>query len=470
MKTLGIFDHVRSSLANSVRNLGLAALAAVITGCESVPIDEPPNVLPKVIAAAPLVSGEAWSSLDALDATILQFMEENHIPGATVAVSQQGRLIFNKAYGVANIEEAIQMQPWHRTRIGSVSKIITALSMMHLAEHANGSFSLDDRLYADGGLLDDQEMLDAIAVDLAKYDTVEEKLQRWAWYYAVTPRHLLGQCSGFAGSGDVDGAAEEFSEGDEAALTYKQIHMWYVMDKGIDYEPASKGDYANHNLGLTGYLVSAVSGQSYIDYARENILEPIGLVDVVPWKSDPSELDATPYKWVDPEPSGEGGMDVLAIDPPPYYEAIDPDPATLGTAAGGWTATARDLVRLMCATDQLPNHADVLSGDTLDEMESRPFPDNVPGYAHTWWINGNGRLNHNGIIGGGRSDVVKFPDGYVVNGIDVGEINVAVCVNIQPGVSLYGLAEDVAKGCAEGAVPVHYDLFGGTIAGSLAQP
>jgi CubicO group peptidase (beta-lactamase class C family) len=435
----------------------------VVPGCESVAIDEPPNVLPKVITAGPMVSGEAWSSLDYLDAMILQFMEDNHIPGATVAVSQQGRLIFNKAYGYADLEAATQMQPWHRTRIGSVSKIITALSMMKLTELRGMDISLDERLYEEGGILGDEEMLDAIAVDLAKYDTVEEKLQRWSWYYAVTPRHLLGQCSGYAGSGDTEGAAEEFNGGDEESLTYKQIHMWYVMDKGIDYEPASKGDYANHNLGLAGYIVSAVSGQSYIDFARE--------VDVVPWKSDPSELDATPYKWVDPVASGDGGPgDVLAIDPPPFYEAIDPDPATLGTAAGGWTATARDLVRLMCATDQLGNHSDVLSPAKLDEMESRPFPDNVPGYAHTWWINNNGRLNHNGIIGGGRSDVVKFPAGYVVDGIDVGEINVAVCVNIQPGVSLYGLAEDVAKGCAEGAVPVHYDLFGGTISDSLAQP
>lgn len=465
-------DSNRELFAKYARKVLLSAVAVVfIAGCDAVSIDGPPAVLPKVIEAPPLVSGEAWASLDSLDAMILEFMEANHIPGATVAVSQHGRLIFNKAYGYANIEAAIQMQPWHRTRIGSVSKIITALSMMHLAENSNGQFSLDDRLYEEGGILGDDDMLDAIAVDLAKYESTIERLERWSWYYAVTPRHLLGQCSGYAGSGDTDGAAEEFAGGDDAALTYKQIHMWYVMDNGIDYQPASKGDYANHNLGLAGYIVSAVSGLSYVDYARENILEPIGLEDVVPWKSDPSELDAVPYKWVDPVASGDGGIgDAFAIDPPPYYEAIDPDPATLGTAAGGWTATARDLVRLMCATDRLSNHSDVLLPETLDEMESRPFPETVPGYAHTWWINDDGRLTHNGIVGGGRTRVVKFPDGYSAGGIDVSAINVAICVNIQPGVSLYGLAEDVAQVCAEAGVPFHYDLFGGALSESLAAP
>ena len=84
-----------------------------------------------------------------------------------------------------------------------------------------------------------------------------------------------------------------------------------------------------------------------------------------------------------------------------------------GHAAGGYSATAGDMVRLMLATDKQSNHPDILAASSLTLMETPPFPATVPNRA-LGWDHSNGKLAKGGDIAGGNAYIAKFPAGYLL--------------------------------------------------------
>lgn len=115
----------------------------------------------------------------------------------------------------------------------------------------------------------------------------------------------------------------------------------------------------------------------------------MGLTDVVPKNTDISDLDA----W-------------------PHGSTLDPEDVNLlGTAAGGWSASAKDMVRILCGLDRTSNHLRLLKPQTLTTMETVPFPAASQSQPLGWdWVT-SGRLYKNGIVGGGRSVAMKYLPG-----------------------------------------------------------
>lgn len=386
------------------------------------------------------VSGSAHSSLAALDTTVANFLQAQKIPGATVAVSKGGRLIMNKAYGLADVSTSRAMTTATRSRIGSTSKIITALGIMKLTEQEPNFFT-SKPVYGANGVLSEPFWANLIYLS---------PMSDWAWTIRVN--HLLSHSSGFSGSGSIPGAAAMFNAAEED-VTYSQVHAHFLWTTDLAFNPGTSEEYSNHGMGLCGLLIARTAGVPYETYIRDNVLLPIGLTNVVPTGIAPSLLDAAPHLY-----NGSGNPAVwntLGVPHPAEY------------AAGGWSATARDLVRLMCATDKLANHSDILQPATINLMESRPYPNTAPSGAHGWRYEGpQGKLWHNGSVGGGASYIVKFPAGYTsANGTDLSNVNVAVCVNIQNANPLKGLVDTIAVTAGAASVPVWYDLFGGAYGG-----
>ena len=105
----------------------------------------------------------------------------------------------------------------------------------------------------------------------------------------------------------------------------------------------------------------------------------------------------------------------------------------------------------------------MLQPATIDLMVSRPYPAATTTRAHGWAITDSGKLWHNGSIGGGASYIARFPPGYVsAGGIDLSEVNVAVCVNIQNAGALGSLVDSVALAVGVAFLPRSYDLFVGS--------
>jgi CubicO group peptidase (beta-lactamase class C family) len=397
----------------------------------------------KLVAAPKLVHGKAHGTLKAIDQMVLDHLKKYKIPGATVAVTKGGRLVLSKGYGYANANQKIAMLPTHRTRIGSVSKLLTTSAVMKLHEIPNG-FTVNRRMYGPTGLFKQPAYKIAMNAAIAKYKPNED----WkSWYLSTRIKHLLSHSAGWERSGDVEGTAKMFNV-PEDQVTPRQVHLHFLTTKKLLWAPGSKFKYSNRSIGVMDHVIQTVSGKQYQPFVKQHVLLPIGLNRVVPVGAAVTSLDASPHDYIN------NGTSFTAFKLP----------TNSGTgSAGGWRATAKDLARFMVATDQLANHSDILKPQTLQLMETRPFPNTVPSRALGWGISVKGRgkkLSHGGLIRGGAARVVKFTPGYVAaDGTKLDHVNVAICVNIKNNSGISALASKIANACGKASIPVVYDLF-----------
>src|SRR5690606_8990315 len=93
------------------------------------------------------------SDMDQIDDMVYRYMSQNSVPGATLAVAKDGKLVYQKAYGFADQETGRRMTIDTRSRISSISKTVTAIAILKLYEE--GKLDLDDKIFGPDGLLGD---------------------------------------------------------------------------------------------------------------------------------------------------------------------------------------------------------------------------------------------------------------------------------------------------------------------------
>ena len=288
--------------------------------------------------------------------------------------------------------------------------------------------------------------------DLQKYITpVNYKLaanvpnpEKWMnWYKKMEVRHLLTHSSGIYRSGSIE----------PNDTSYKDIHLRVLSTKPLLFEPGDKEKYSNHGFGLSGFLLSHVTNKEYYDYISEKILRPMHMDDeVVPHNWFPSHMDCATHKYNEKEKRIE--------------KFKNSNKSTFGMATGGWTAAATHLIRLMLATDQLPDKPDILKENTLQIMESRP----VSGIQQAigWDFSEKGsnppkvKLSKNGSGKGGIAWISKYLQGYVQDGTNIAGVNVAVCTNIQAdGVvdATNYLRAQITMETGKATIPSNFDLY-----------
>jgi CubicO group peptidase (beta-lactamase class C family) len=457
---------------------------------------------PKPALSRP-VNGDGASGIDhaAIDRAVLDFLEQagayagtyptdedDQTPkvrsplegGATVAVTRGGRLVLSKSYGWADQEAGTPMLPRHRSRIGSVSKFITTIAAFQLVE--TGQLDLDAPLYGDPGSVsmtgdwppaarDEWPNPDSVlatpqmywsamregAVELAGPGAAAALMHvNREWASQITPRHLLTHTSGFLRSGTTAHIEEYFGR---SLKDYRSMHLGVlrgaVREEQDDdtwarvpplrFAPGTDWRYSNHGFGLLGHIIEESSGGrlywGYYDHVKGNILDPLGLHDVVGnnWDLD-SGLDA----W-------------------PHGDELDPDRPARFLSTGSWSASARDLSRLMCGIDGSSNHLRLVPVELVDELNSVPFPQSssIRG-AHGWdWTTGT-ELYKNGRIGGGTAGILKVLPGHFAEAPD-DEINVAIAFNSSVPDGAVGLIDDLARSIAAQVAAADiddgYDLF-----------
>src|SRR5262249_15774753 len=88
------------------------------------------------------VTGNADALLKPFDTLFTKFLKDNAVPGAAVAITRNGKLVYARGFGYADTENKTPAAPHPTFRIGSVSKPTTAVGVMQLAEA--GKIKLDD--------------------------------------------------------------------------------------------------------------------------------------------------------------------------------------------------------------------------------------------------------------------------------------------------------------------------------------
>jgi CubicO group peptidase (beta-lactamase class C family) len=180
---------------------------------------------------------------DRVDDVVRAQIAERHVPGASIAVVRNGRLVKAAGYGMANLEVGAKARKDSVYEIGSITKQFTATLVMMLVEE--GRVSLDG--------------------SIRKY--LPDAPGDWS---DVTVRHLLTHTSGIRTYTELDG----FQVRDK--LSPKQF-IERLAAHPLDFPPGTKQKYNNSGYNLLGFIIESVTGKGYWDVLRERILTPLGM-------------------------------------------------------------------------------------------------------------------------------------------------------------------------------------------------
>ncbi len=183
---------------------------------------------------------------DSVDAMFEQWDREDS-PGFALGIFRDGRIIYSRGYGMANLEYNIPITPQTVFRIGSLSKQFTAMCVALLAEQ--GALSLED---------DIQKFFP----EMPEYET------------PITVGHLVHHTSGIRDYLTLQGivARGEYYNSEEAlAMLLRQ--------KALNFTPGERFSYANSGYFLMAALIERASGMKTSEFARKHIFEPLGMND-----------------------------------------------------------------------------------------------------------------------------------------------------------------------------------------------
>lgn len=232
----------------------------------------------------PKAVGLSPERLAKIDAMLYAEVSENHIPGAVVLIARNGKIVFHKAYGMANNKANIAMVKDAVFRIASQTKAITSTAVMMLWEE--GKFQLDDPIAKYIPEFGEAQILDTFNEADSTFTTTPAKNQ-------ITIRDLLTHTSGI-GYGMIDGD-EQFKKiyakaGITDLFTTEKITIAESVKKlatlPLHHEPGKAFTYSE-GLDVLGYFIEVISGVPFDEFLKTRIFEPLDMKDT--WFYQPKE-------------------------------------------------------------------------------------------------------------------------------------------------------------------------------------
>ncbi len=346
----------------STRALLCAALACTLT------VHAAAQTAKKTVAAAPdRLAGLA----DFVDGVVAQQLASREVAGAVVTVVHNGRVVFTRGYGMADIAsgKAVDAQ---RTlfRPGSVSKLFTWVALAQQIEAGKVDLDADVNRYID-----------------FKIPEFEGK--------PIRVRDLMAHAVGMS---DVGGIIVD----DPAKVIPYQQWLKTRMPKRL-WAPGGELSYSNYAAALAGYIVERVSGVPFPDYVDRNIFTPLGMTSTTFREPIPPALAsrlATGYKFADGR---------LQTKPGEYLASVMP--------AGSAVTTGPDMARFMLAmlNKGMLDGKRILSAKSVALLESNSLSNvpGLPGIAHGFIVERNAGprlIGHGGNTVDFHSDLVIAPE------------------------------------------------------------
>lgn len=196
-----------------------------------------------VIFTAAALGVSVTAAADPVDDYVNATLAREKIPGASVLIVQNGGILKQQGYGLANVELRVPATADTIYQSGSTGKQFTAAGILLLVE--DGKLSLDDRL--------SKYFLDAPAT-----------------WHRITIRHLLTHTSGirdYTDSPDID-LRHDYTEGDLLKI---------MMRLPLDFEPGTQWSYSNSGYLILGLLTSKVAGMHWSDFQAQRLFKPLGM-------------------------------------------------------------------------------------------------------------------------------------------------------------------------------------------------
>jgi CubicO group peptidase (beta-lactamase class C family) len=307
---------------------------------------------------APIASADLHQQID----TAVGAYFKPDAPGAAVIVVKEGKVIFRKGYGMADMAKAVPMDASAQLRIGSVTKQFTSTAILMLAEE--GKLSVDDD----------------ITRHLPDYPTRGKK---------ISIEHLLTHTSGIANYTSKPSFRANITED-----TTVNAMIDTFKDDPLTFEPGSAYAYSNSGYFVLGAIIEKTSGMPYATFIEQRIFAPLGMLDTA--YEGHAKGTAPRAAGHTTTPTGYGPSQLMS--------------ATQTYAAGAIVSTVDDLARWDAAvvSGKLLKAASwqrALTSHKLGNGEST-------GYGYGWRMDkmqGSERIAHGGGVPGHSSYVMRLP-------------------------------------------------------------
>lgn len=300
-------------------------------------------------------------------AKIQEFLSTAHkhrLFNGSALVAENGKVIYKSGFGMANMEWSIPNAPDTKFRLGSITKQFTAVLTLQLVEQ--GKLKLDGKI---------SEYLPDYRKDVGE---------------RVTIHHLLTHTSGIPSYTSQPGFFENVSRNPFKVDDFVKKHA----SGDLEFEPGSRHSYNNSGYFLLGAIIERVTGKSYEQALKENILDPLGMKNTGYDRHDPLiQKRASGYAKTE-----NGYNNALYLD------------MSIPYAAGSMYSTVEDLY----LWDQALYTDKVLSAKTK-ELMFQPFMDD---YAYGWVVRNASfkqhdqpvpTISHGGGINGFSTVITRFP-------------------------------------------------------------
>jgi CubicO group peptidase (beta-lactamase class C family) len=327
-------------------------------------------------------------------------------PGCAVGVSLNGESVFEKAFGLAEMEHNVPNTPQTIFESGSVAKQFTASALVLLQQ--DGKLSIDD--------------------------PVKKHIPELPDYGSpLTIRHLLNHTSGIRDWFGVMGLRGEGAG--EHIVTQQMIFDTIVRQKALDFKPGAEYSYSNSGYQIAAMLVERVSKQKFADFVAERILKPVGMKNTG-YRDDFQRI--TPGRAQAYSKSGDG----------PWRLNM---PMMNAHGGGGMLTTVSDWLKWNAMLD-----AKTWNAGLVDALETQGVLNNgfkisyALGLTHGSY-KGQRNISHGGATAGYRTVLVRFPER---------KVSVAVlCNGTAPDANAiaYSIADEVFGLPAQPPAPVNAD-------------
>ena len=292
-------------------------------------------------------------------------MQEQGMPGMTIALAKNGTMLYSKGYGLSDLTTHQMAQPSTIFEIGSITKQFTAALIMKLQEQ--GKLHVDD----------------SVAIYLPEYNFPS----------AITLRMMLNHTSGLADFTNFPQLGDWVKHGVSEATVLSA-----VSQAPLQFQPGTQYSYSNSNFFALGTIIEQLMGQSYEVSLQQQIFQPLGLRNTY-YSLPPATLSATGYT-----SNGSGLVPAILWD------------RSAAFATGALSSNVDDLVEW----DNALIHGKVVSPASLKAMTT-PNGFQIPGGGSYGFglalstFNNRPIIWHTGQIGGFTAETAVFLDsGFAV--------------------------------------------------------
>ena len=291
--------------------------------------------------------------------------DKSDSPGAALAVTRDGEVIYKQGYGTANLEYDIPITPTTIFDIASVSKQFAAFVITTLAHE--GKLSLDDDIRAH-------------LPDVPDFGNT------------ITIRHLLHHTSGLR-----DWVQSLVVAGDmmDDVISFKHILKMVRHQKALNYEPGTAYSYSNTGYNLLAEIVEIVTGNSFREWTDANIFKPLGMTNSHFHDDYEMILKNRAYSYQAAENGG-------------FKHAVN---NTTALGSSSLYSTVEDLAKWMLNFD----NTQIGEQTVLDQMHERGVLNNGEQINYALGLSigeyrGLQTVGHSGSWRGFRSHLMRFPD------------------------------------------------------------